>query len=81
MSTADGLNSVKLTIEITGMHCTACTDAVKAALAAVPAAREYTVEIGRASVTLDDSKTGQAEIITAIRAAGAFDIAGFSCDA
>lgn len=69
---------MRLKLEITGMHCAACSAAVESALAALPGTGEHHVDIGKAELTLDDKQCPVWQVIEAIRGAGSFDIASFS---
>ncbi|MHC4698616.1 MAG: heavy-metal-associated domain-containing protein [Planctomycetota bacterium] len=69
---------VKMALSITGMHCDACVEAVRAALTRVPGILESDIRLGDVVVTFDEAKAGRADILAAIRNAGAFDVSGFS---
>ncbi len=69
---------MKMALTITGMHCDACARLIEAALTQMPSVVECTVRLGDAVVTFDDSKAGRADILAAIRGAGAFEISDFS---
>lgn len=58
-----------LTLQIEGMSCGHCLNAVNRALAAVPGARIASVRIGRAEVEVPDGDGGDA-LVTAVEEAG-----------
>lgn len=58
------------TLDIEGMSCGHCLNAVNRALSAVPGVRIEEVRIGRASVTYDESTTTPSELETAVAEAG-----------
>jgi len=68
---------MKLLVRIGGMHCQSCVEAVRASLAQLPAATDCTVTVGAAELTIDESRTGKADVFTAIRNAGAFEVDSF----
>lgn len=69
---------MKVTIEITGMHCDHCVRAVEGSLGGVPGVESCRVEVGLAEVTVDAAAVDKADLIAAIRDAGRFEIAGFT---
>lgn len=69
---------MRMSLEITGMHCDHCVQSVRRALTDLPGLSECQVDVGRASLVINETECFMAEVIAAIRAAGAFDIAGFS---
>jgi len=60
----------EVTIKIDGMTCQHCVAAVKKALDAIDGVSSSTVEVGRAMVSFDSSKTSSDEISGAIQNAG-----------
>jgi len=58
------------TLEIDGMHCEHCVEAVRDALASIPELRVEQVEIGAAEVAHDD-------VVSADQLAVALDEAGY----
>ena len=73
--------STALTIEIRGMSCEHCACAIEQALRSLPGVESVDVTIGRARIVFDGSATQKPQIFEAVRAAGAYDITGFSNDA
>ena len=69
---------VKMSLPITGMHCDGCVEAVREALTKTSSMIECDVRVGNVVVTLDEGKVDRADILAAIRGAGAFDISDFS---
>ena len=69
---------MRMNLEITGMHCEHCVQSVRRALAGLPGLSECHVDVGRASLVIDETKCFKTDVFAAVRAAGAFDIAGFS---
>jgi len=67
-----------MNLEITGMHCDHCVQSIRAAIAGLPGIEECQVDVGRASLVIDETKCSRADVFAAVRNAGAFDIAGFS---
>ena len=67
-----------MNLEIAGMHCEHCVQSVRRALAGLSGLSECQVDVGRASLVIDETKCFKTEVFAAVRAAGAFDIAGFS---
>lgn len=67
------MKTLNLTIE--GMSCGHCVMAVKKEFAKVEGLRVDSVEIGKASVTIDDSKVTEDTIIHAVDEAG-YKVAG-----
>jgi len=62
-------------IEIAGMSCGHCVSAVKKELEAAPGVTPVTVEIGYATVELDDAKQGLVAAHEAVQEAG-FTVVG-----
>lgn len=58
------------TLDIEGMHCGHCLNAVNRALAALPGVQVESVQIGRADVWLDEAVTDRARLEAAVAAAG-----------
>jgi copper chaperone len=58
------------TIMIDGMSCMHCVMRVKKAIEILPGINTLNVEIGKATVSFDDSKTAQKDIEAAITKAG-----------
>jgi copper chaperone CopZ len=59
-----------ITIEISGMSCGHCLNAVNKALAGVPGITVKSVQIGRAELLVPDGPDGTASAQAAIEAAG-----------
>ena len=59
-----------VTLEVRGMHCANCQQAVREALAAVPGAHVEAVDIGRATVLVDDEVAAVGALIDAVDDAG-----------
>lgn len=60
----------KAIIGIDGMSCMHCAQRVKKAIGALAGIAELNVEVGKASVEFDETKTSQQEIEAAIAKAG-----------
>jgi copper chaperone CopZ len=58
------------TLDIEGMSCAHCLNAVNRALAALPGVHVESVRIGRADVRLDEAVTDRAGLEAAVTAAG-----------
>ena len=58
------------TLQIEGMSCGHCPNAVSRALSAVPGVRIDTVRIGRADVSYDDTTTTPGDLEAAVAEAG-----------
>jgi copper chaperone len=67
----------KLSLEISGMHCDACVDAVRRALRDTPGVIACDVRIGAAELTHQPS-AAVPDIVEAVRHAGAFDVTSFT---
>ncbi len=67
-----------LKISIDGMHCGLCVQSITGALEAMEGVARVEVVLGKAKVLVNEAKTGKAELFTAIRNAGAFDVQGFT---
>ncbi len=65
-------------VEIGGMHCDGCVTSVHAALSELRGVDTCDVSLREATVTFDDSVCGLSDVLSAIRAAGAFEVTGFS---
>lgn len=61
---------MRVQLQVSGMHCGHCLQAVRSAIAAVPGALVQSIEIGRATVELDESKANLGALIDAIQDAG-----------
>ena len=57
-------------LEVSGMSCGHCVHAVREALGAVPGVKVEEVQIGSASVTLDDEKATLGDLVDAVYNAG-----------
>jgi copper chaperone CopZ len=60
----------ELHLEIGGMSCQHCVAGVKKALEGVAGVRIYSVKVGKADISFDDSKTKKEDIVKAIKDAG-----------
>jgi copper chaperone len=60
----------ELTLTIEGMSCQHCVMRVKKAIDALPGVAKSDVTIGRAVVSVDDSKVKKEEIIASVEKAG-----------
>jgi len=60
----------RATLDIEGMSCGHCLNAVNRALAALPGVEIDSVTIGRADVRFDETATSPAQLETAVTAAG-----------
>ncbi len=69
---------MKLKIEITGMHCPACREAIETAVVPLPGVTDCEVRSGEAELVLDDAQTPVAHVLESIRGAGPFDIVSFN---
>lgn len=58
------------TLDIEGMSCGHCLNAVNRALAAIPGVRIDAIRIGRADVSYDESTAGPSQLETAVTEAG-----------
>lgn len=57
-------------LEVSGMSCGHCVHAVREALGAVPGVKVEEVQIGSASVTLEDEKATLGDLVDAVYNAG-----------
>ncbi len=69
---------MELKMDITGMHCDHCVEAVTAALTRLDGVRVCEASVGAVRVMLDDSITRKSDVFEAIRSAGSFNIESFS---
>ena len=60
----------RATLDIEGMSCGHCLNAVNRALAGLPGVQVESVKMGRADVRFDDAVTDAAGLEAAVRAAG-----------
>jgi copper chaperone CopZ len=60
----------RVQLQITGMHCGHCLQSVREALAAVPGVTIERVEIGSATIAVDDSVSGVGALVDAVYDAG-----------
>jgi len=60
----------EITVKIDGMSCQHCVAAVKKALDALDGVNSSTVDVGSATVSFDETKTGRDAISGAIQSAG-----------
>jgi copper chaperone len=60
----------RVTIDIQGMSCSHCLNAVNRALSALPGVEIDSVAIGRADVRFDESATSPAQLEAAVGNAG-----------
>ena len=68
---------MKLEVQITGMHCSACCEAIETAVAPLAGVTRCEVRSGEAELVLDESRTPVARVLESIRGAGPFDIRSF----
>ncbi|RME39407.1 MAG: heavy-metal-associated domain-containing protein [Planctomycetota bacterium] len=68
---------MRLKIDITGMHCDHCVRAVRDRIGSLPGVGVERLTVGEAIVELDETLTPKADLFTAIRRAGDYDVAGF----
>ena len=68
----------KLHFQISGMHCDGCVGAIRDALGKVDGVTTADVQLNEADVTIDESACGMADVLAAIRGAGAFEVTGFT---
>jgi copper chaperone len=61
---------MKTTLKIEGMSCQHCVMHVKKAIGALPGVSGAEVNIGRAEVDYDESKTGKEDLKKAVEGAG-----------
>ncbi len=69
---------MKLKIQVGGMHCSHCTQAVETALRQLAEVRKCSVDLGEAVVIFDESLTTRGRLFAAIGEAGDYHITGFS---
>jgi copper chaperone len=60
----------RTTLAIEGMHCGHCVSAVRGALSATPGVHVEDVQIGRATIELDDEQTSLGEVLDALDEVG-----------
>ncbi len=61
------------TLTITGMHCGGCVASVDRVLAKLPGVGERKITVGSATLTVDETQVGEAQLRDAIDGAG-FDV-------
>ena len=59
-----------VTLTITGMHCSHCVTKVQKALGALPGVEVRQVEVGKADLAVDESRTGADALRKAVEGAG-----------
>ncbi len=80
-STSDGNVVMKwLEVQISGMHCAGCANAIRQAVDRVEGVASCEVRLNQARVSFDGERCGIAEIVAAIRGSGAFEVTGFSTE-
>lgn len=67
-----------LHLHISGMHCDGCVASIRDAIDSVAGVTITDVTLDAAEVTLDESVCGVADVVTAIRGAGEFEVTGFT---
>ena len=67
----------QLKIQVSGMRCTRCVEAVETALRDLGGLQECTVRLGDIELSIDESELSPAGVFSAIREAGDFDVAAF----
>lgn len=60
----------RIELEVAGMHCGHCLQAVRQAITSVPTATVESIQIGSATVAIDESRTSVGDLIDAIQDAG-----------
>jgi copper chaperone len=60
----------QLKLEVAGMSCNHCVQAVRDALGSVPGVKVEAVQVGSASVSYDESKAKVGDLIDAVYNAG-----------
>ncbi|HSA57915.1 MAG TPA: heavy-metal-associated domain-containing protein [Gemmatimonadaceae bacterium] len=60
----------KINLTIDGMSCGHCVQSVRSALESVPGATVASVEIGTATVLVDESRTAIGDLVDAVQDAG-----------
>ena len=60
----------QLKLEVAGMSCGHCVNAVREALAAVPGVKVEAVHIGSATVAFDEAKATVGDLVDAVSEAG-----------
>jgi copper chaperone CopZ len=68
---------LRLKVEISGMHCEACREAIEAAVGRLPGVTGCEIRAGQADLTFDEAQTPVARVLQSIRGAGPFDITSF----
>ena len=59
-----------VTLQVSGMHCDGCVNAVRSALAGVPGAQVEDVRVGKATVLVDSEIADVSALIDAVDDAG-----------
>lgn len=65
------------TLTISGMHCGGCVASVDRVLAKLPGVGERKISVGTATLTVDESQVGEAQLREAVDGAG-FDVTAVS---
>lgn len=68
----------KLHLQISGMHCDGCVASTRDALGSLTGVTATDVTLVTADVTFDESACGVADVLAAVRGAGAFEVTGFT---
>ncbi len=77
ISASPGETLLRIEVQITGMHCSGCCEAIESAVAPLPGVTRCEVRSGKAELTFDDAQTPVARVLESIRGAGPFDITSF----
>lgn len=70
----------KLSLEISGMHCEACVEALREAFQRIEGVTIESIGIGSAVVAFDETKTSKPTLLSAACQAGPFKVSGFRTD-
>lgn len=69
---------MKMNYKLAGLHCEHCVNTVQAALKSLRGVSSASVALDRAEVEFDETHCRPADVVRAIRSAGAYDVTGFA---
>ncbi len=67
----------RIQLDVQGMHCDACVASVRENLLHQQGVSVVEVQVGRATVAYDDADCSTGDLVSAVRSAGDFDVAGY----
>ncbi|MFQ5491817.1 MAG: heavy-metal-associated domain-containing protein [Phycisphaerae bacterium] len=66
-----------IAIDIQGMHCEACVERVRQALAGLAGVSEVQVSVGQVRLTIDETQCRVGRVVSAVRGLEGFEVVSF----